>query len=137
MITYVNETLVANNSSSYASVTVYNSANQYVATAGMYQNQITAGPGENQATITLNVTLTEKDTYTFTLPGNAFFLGEDQRYSTVQKFEYTVDPDYVPTSLEAIENTNDVVPGIFTIDGRKVEKVGKGIFIVDGKIVKY
>jgi hypothetical protein len=29
------------------------------------------------------------------------------------------------------------VPGIFTIDGRKVEKVGKGIFIVDGKIVKY
>lgn len=137
LITYVNETLVANNSASYASITVYNSANQYVATAGMYQNQITAGPGENQATITLNVTLKEKDTYTFKLPGNAFFLGEDQRFSTVQKFEYTVDPDYVPTSLEAIESTTDVVPGIFTIDGRKVEKVGKGIFIVDGKIVKY
>jgi len=136
-MTYVNETLVANNSSSYASITVYNSANQYVATASMYQNQITAGPGENQATITLNTTLTEKDTYTFKLSSNAFFLGEDKRFSTVQKFSYTVDPDYVPTSVEAIESAAPVKTGIYTIDGRKVEKASKGLFVVDGKIIKY
>lgn len=136
-ITYVDETVIADNAQSYASLTVYNSANQYVASAGMYQHTIAATPETNQAVITLNVMLKEKDTYTFSLPGNAFFLGEDQRLSTIQRFSFTVDPDYVPTSLEAIESAAPVKAGIYTLDGRKVEKAGKGIFVVDGKIVKY
>lgn len=138
VITYVNETVVETNQSSYASITVYNSANSYVATAGIYGKTIVAGPEANQITINLDKALYDVDTYSFRLPGNAFYLGEDKRLSTPQNFVFHVDPDHIATNIQAVENTDAVkVVGIYTVDGRKVEKALKGIYIVDGKIVKY
>ena len=73
----------------------------------------------------------EVGTYTITLPKSSF-LNYTSYYAPAEDIVLTVTITY-PTAIESVETETEIV--IYDLSGRRVEKMEKGIYIVNGKKV--